>query len=141
MTVNGDEPSRPRARRPLLFLARRLSCSMSLRLTPGCRIASFTFPGAARFSTSTRRRGQVMRELLAEFSDPDGNFVQQFQTYGFDQRIFELYLDALFREAGAKIDRSHDRPDFTLSKDGKEVVAYVEATTANPDTGRADEAL
>lgn len=71
----------------------------------------------------------IMRELLADFADPDGNFVQQFQTYGFDQRIFELYLDALFREAGAEIDRSHDRPDFVLSKAGQEVC--VEATTAN----------
>jgi len=72
----------------------------------------------------------VLREVAATMSDPDGNFVQQFQTHGFDARTFELYLQALFTEAGHSIDRSHDRPDFLISRDGMTVA--VEAVTANP---------
>ena len=40
------------------------------------------------------------RELLAElmhyFEDADGNFVQNFQSGGFDARVWELYLYAAF---------------------------------------------
>lgn len=72
----------------------------------------------------------VLRELFAEFPDPDGNFVEQFQTSGFDARTFEIYLFALFREAGFFIDRTQPRPDFILLKDCCQVA--VEAVTANP---------
>ena len=34
------------------------------------------------------------------FQDVDGNFVQQFQSTGFDARLWELYLYALFTEQG-----------------------------------------
>jgi hypothetical protein len=71
----------------------------------------------------------LIADLVQEFEDPDGNFVQQFQTHGFDQRIFELFLFALFREADLKIDRSKKRPDFGLKKGDQEV--WIEATTAN----------
>jgi hypothetical protein len=72
----------------------------------------------------------MMQALFADFDDPDGNFLEQFQTTGFDARTFELYLHALFKEQGWQIDRNHRRPDFCLKKDGIEI--YVEATTANP---------
>jgi hypothetical protein len=72
----------------------------------------------------------VLRELFAEFPDPDGNFVEQFQTSGFDARIFEIYLFALFREAHFFVDRTQQRPDFILLKDCCQVA--VEAVTANP---------
>lgn len=72
----------------------------------------------------------MLREIQARFDDPDGNFVEQFQTSGFDSRTFELFLFALFEESGHSIDRSHDRPDFMITKDGLSV--SVEAVTANP---------
>ena len=72
----------------------------------------------------------ALREVAATMHDPDGNFVQQFQTPGFDARTFELYLQALFTEAGYNIDRSHDRPDFLIMRDNLNVA--VEAVTANP---------
>jgi len=72
----------------------------------------------------------VLREVAATMHDPDGNFVQQFQTHGFDARTFELYLQALFTEAGHSIGRSYDRPDFLITRDGLTVA--VEAVTANP---------
>ena len=72
----------------------------------------------------------MLREVASTMTDPDGNFVQQFQTHGFDARTFELYLHALFAEAGHAIDRTHARPDFLISRDGLTVA--VEAVTANP---------
>lgn len=72
----------------------------------------------------------MLRELFTTFKYPDGNFVEQFQTRGFDARTFEIFLFALFREAEFTINRSHKRPDFILEKDGH--VVCVEAVTANP---------
>lgn len=36
----------------------------------------------------------MANEIFQDFPDTDGNFVEQFQTIGFDSRIFELYLYA-----------------------------------------------
>ncbi|WP_395683541.1 hypothetical protein [Dokdonella sp.] len=72
----------------------------------------------------------VLRSLQDEIDDPDGNFIEQFQTTGFDARTFELFLSAFFLAEGYSVDRSHRRPDFILTKDG--VTIAVEATTANP---------
>ena len=71
----------------------------------------------------------VLRDLFNDFFDPDGNFVEQFQTTGFDARTFEIYLFALFKEAGFSLDRSKPRPDFILEKEGVQIA--VEAVTAN----------
>ncbi|GMV32002.1 MAG: hypothetical protein AMXMBFR59_41270 [Rhodanobacteraceae bacterium] len=75
----------------------------------------------------------ILRSLQDEVEDPDGNFVEQFQTTGFDARTFELFLNALFLAEGYTVDRSHQRPDFILTKDNLTIA--VEATTANPATG------
>lgn len=72
----------------------------------------------------------VLREVTSSMTDPDGNLIEQFQTHGFDARTFEIYLHALFSEAGHVIDRNHDRPDFMISRAGLTVA--VEAVTANP---------
>ena len=72
----------------------------------------------------------LIRELQVDFDDPDGNFVEQFQTAGFDSRTFEFFLNAMFVDAGFEVDRSHNRPDFMLTKDG--MSAGVEAVTASP---------
>ncbi|MBB5467794.1 hypothetical protein OKW30_003840 [Paraburkholderia sp. Clong3] len=71
-----------------------------------------------------------IRELQQEFSDPDGNFVEQFQTFGFDARTFEFFLAVMLEHVGHKVDSSYDRPDFLVTKDG--LTAAVEAVTANP---------
>lgn len=77
----------------------------------------------------------VLHELEKRFVDPDGNFVEQFQTNGFDARTFELFLFAMFEDTGHIIDRSYDRPDFLLTK-GDQTVA-VEAVTSNRPGGKA----
>jgi hypothetical protein len=71
----------------------------------------------------------MLREVYAEFPDPDGNFVEQFQTSGFDARTFELFLFAMFKDLGHHIERE-PRLDFILSRDGQE--ACVEAVIASP---------
>lgn len=72
---------------------------------------------------------RVLRDLQEHLEDPDGNFVEQFQTTGFDSRTLELFLFAMFRESGHSIDRSNNRPDFMISRDGLTVA--VEAVTAS----------
>lgn len=72
----------------------------------------------------------ALRDVAMTMDDPDGNLVEQFQTHGFDARTFEIYLQALFTEAGHTINRSYNRPDFLISRDGLTVA--VEAVTANP---------
>lgn len=72
----------------------------------------------------------ILRSIQKTFVDPDGNFVEQFQTTGFDQRTFELFLNELFKSQNIKVDRKNDRPDFLLSK-GDRTIA-LEAVTANP---------
>jgi hypothetical protein len=78
------------------------------------------------------------RELIAAmmpyFDDVDGNFVEQFQTTGFDPRLWELYLYATFTELGFAREKGVQAPDFIL-KSIRGAFA-VEATTANPPDGQ-----
>lgn len=84
-----------------------------------------TLRDALRYAPARRQ----LEELQVDFDDPDGNFVEQFQTTGFDARTFELFLFAMFRESGHIVDRSQQRPDFLITRDG--VTAAVEAVTAS----------
>lgn len=52
--------------------------------------------------------------MMRWYEDADGNFVEQFQTTGFDARVWELYLFATLSEVGYVIDRPHPAPDFTV---------------------------
>lgn len=72
----------------------------------------------------------IISLMMHWYEDADGNFVEQFQTTGFDQRIWELYLFAAFREMGYDIDRSNAVPDFCC--DGLMGSFNVEAVTVGP---------
>jgi hypothetical protein len=72
----------------------------------------------------------LLRELMHYFKDADGNFVEQFQSTGFNGRLWELYLYALFTELGYSIEREHATPDFHCI--GLRGDFFVEATTVNP---------
>lgn len=72
----------------------------------------------------------LLRRIQKHFVDPDGNFVEQFQSTGFDQRTFELFLNELFKECGHLIDRTYNRPDFILKASGVNIA--IEAVTASP---------
>ena len=70
----------------------------------------------------------MLDKFFQSFEDPDGNFLEQFQTSGFDQRYFEIYLYAYLHTCGFSIDRSHDNPDFIITKGNQRVA--IEATTS-----------
>lgn len=63
----------------------------------------------------------VINEILPYFFDVDGNFVQQFQTTGFDARLWELYLFCYFTEEQLEISRKYFAPDFLLAQGEMEV--------------------
>jgi hypothetical protein len=69
----------------------------------------------------------IIDQLMPHFVDIDGNFVEQFQTTGFDSRVWELYLYSFFIEEEFEIDRRYDRPDFIVNKYGQSIA--IEAVT------------
>jgi hypothetical protein len=75
----------------------------------------------------------LIQEIAYSFVDVDGNYIEQFQSTGFDQRLWELFLYVLFHKSHFEIIKSHAVPDFSLSKYGMPV--YVEAVTVgqNPE--------
>lgn len=72
----------------------------------------------------------MIEVMMRWHDDQDGNFVDQFQSTGFDMRIWELYLLAVFVEAGYKVSSPNPAPDFLL--EGADCTFTVEATTINP---------
>lgn len=68
--------------------------------------------------------------MMPFFEDTDGNFVEQFQTSGFDPRLWELYLFAAFTELGFAHEEGVAVPDLLLSGPAGRIA--IEATTANP---------
>jgi hypothetical protein len=72
----------------------------------------------------------IIEPMMHWYEDLDGNYVQQFQTTGFDARIWELYLFATFVEMGFAIERIHAIPDFSCA--GLLGEFCVEAVTVNP---------
>jgi len=63
----------------------------------------------------------IINEMMPHFIDIDGNFVEQFQSMGFDARLWELYLNSYLVEEQLFIDRSKNAPDFMVTKYGKTV--------------------
>ena len=68
----------------------------------------------------------VMKEVGPWLAPSDPHFVSEFQFKNFDQRLWELYLWAAFRELGFDIEQP-EAPDFLCSTPGIEF--SVEATT------------
>lgn len=79
---------------------------------------------------------EIIKEIAYTYEDPDGNYIQQLQTTGFDARLWELYLYAVLHEMNFDIDRRFKAPDYVCSHvDG---LVVVEATTANSTPQRED---
>ena len=73
---------------------------------------------------------ELMKPMMRWYEDADGNFVEQFQTTGFDTRLWELYIFAVLVEAGCVFDKKLAMPDFCARSIHGELC--VEATTINP---------
>lgn len=80
---------------------------------------------------------ELMKPMMRWYDDADGNFVEQFQTTGFDTRLWELYLFAALVEAGYVFDKTFAMPDFCARNAFGELC--VEATTVNPSRTAAGE--
>jgi hypothetical protein len=84
------------------------------------------------------RRYSCAREIIAAMmryhTDIDGHFVREFQSDGFDARLWELYLYATFSELRYAADSEESVPDFVwTSPHGR---FGVEATTINAPPGK-----
>lgn len=75
---------------------------------------------------------KLISEITPHFIDIDGNFVEQFQTSGFNSRLWELYLFCYFHEEGLKINREYEAPDFMLTNG--DISVAVEAVIAENKT-------
>lgn len=76
---------------------------------------------------------RIIEPMMRWYDDADGNFIEQFQTTGFDQRLWELYLFAAFTEIGYVLDRHYPIPDYMLETPAGKVA--VEAVTVAPSQG------
>jgi hypothetical protein len=62
---------------------------------------------------------EIIKSMMPYYVDVDGNFIEQFQSAGFDSRLWELCLYAYFTEEQLFLDREHNTPDFLVKKYGK----------------------
>ncbi|RKP43482.1 hypothetical protein [Trinickia fusca] len=79
----------------------------------------------------------LIKPMMRWYEDADGNFIEQFQTTGFDARLWELYLFATLVEAGNTFDKAFPMPDFCARSVVGELC--VEATTVNPSRNEKGE--
>lgn len=77
---------------------------------------------------------EIIREIAYSFVDCDGDFFKEFQTSGFNARLWELYLYAFLHEEHCRIDRTYNSPDFLCQKLGKKF--FIEATTTQPSDNK-----
>lgn len=76
---------------------------------------------------------KVITELALWLAPKDPHFVREFQTLGFDQRLWELFLWAVFREFSLDVEQL-EAPDFRCRSPLADFT--VEATTVAPsDSG------
>lgn len=78
----------------------------------------------------------MMEKVFKDYDDVDGNFVKDFQSTGFDARVWELYLFAYFREEYGAVGRPKPHPDFKVDVGGRPV--FIEAVTSNDPAFRSE---
>ncbi len=80
---------------------------------------------------------ELIKPMMRWYEDADGNFIEQFQTTGFDTRLWELYLFATLIEAGYIFEKTFPMPDFCAKNAFAEIC--IEATTVNPSRNQKGE--
>jgi hypothetical protein len=80
----------------------------------------------------------LIKEIVYSYIDVDGHYIKEFQTEGFDARLWELYLYVYLHNSGFEIIREYPSPDYHVSFFGNEY--FIEAVTVNPskDLNRSD---
>ncbi len=71
----------------------------------------------------------LIKEIAYSYIDVDGNYIKDFQTTGFDARLWELYLHVYLHNAGFKVDTTFQAPDYSISYFGEKL--SIEAVTVN----------
>jgi hypothetical protein len=83
---------------------------------------------------ANEQRMEAARNLIVEavysYVDVDGNYIKEFQTHGFDARLWELFLYIFLYDAGFEFNQDFNAPDYLVSYFGKEFC--IEAVTVNP---------
>jgi hypothetical protein len=70
-------------------------------------------------------------EAVYAYTDIDGNYIKDFQSTGFNARLWELYLYIFLKHQGFELDSSFRAPDYLANKRGN--IVSLEATTVNAD--------
>lgn len=82
---------------------------------------------------ATEKRMEAARNLIVEavysYVDVDGNYIKEFQSRGFDSRIWELFLYIFLYDAGFEFNQNFNAPDYLVSFYGKQFC--IEAVTVN----------
>lgn len=88
-------------------------------------------PSFRELSVGPERSGArtLMQQIYEQWGGADRHFIREFQTAGFDARVFELYLAATLRSLGWTVGCEGGRPDFHCR--GPDLEFYIEAGTAN----------
>jgi hypothetical protein len=68
----------------------------------------------------------IIENICLLFNDKDGNFIKDFQSTGFDARLWEIYLFIFLFENQFEVIDDVDRPDFHVKKDGYDF--FIEAS-------------
>ena len=76
---------------------------------------------------------EIIREIAYALADVDGNFIEDFQSEGFNARLWELYLLAYLHEDLITVERPKPAPDFKAMC--PPALVYIEAVTVNPSPG------
>jgi hypothetical protein len=83
---------------------------------------------------SEDKRYEAARNLISEiiysYIDIDGNYIKDFQTTGFNGRLWELFLYIYLHRAHFSIDRTIKVPDYSANFFGAQY--FIEAVTINP---------
>lgn len=72
----------------------------------------------------------LIREMIFTYIETDKNYIKEFQTNGFDARLWELYLYAYLYNAGFEFNKGKVSPDYHVSYYWDE--CFIEAVTVNP---------
>jgi len=78
---------------------------------------------------------KVARSFIGEavyaYVDVDGNYIKDFQSTGFNARLWELYLYIFLKYQSFEFDHSFHAPDYLIEK--RDISIALEATTVNSD--------
>jgi hypothetical protein len=76
---------------------------------------------------------EMISRMMPYYVDVDGNFIEQFQSTGFDSRVWELCLYGYLTEEQLFLKREHRAPDFTVMKYGETVAIEAVIVGRKPE--------